>query len=259
MLGNLIAGIVSGLFVTLSVFVFRILWKSKIEPWFEERVYKDAKIEGQWLSVYPAMGSDAGKRQEIIVLTRRGHAVTGTMTCIKNGGRDDGQQYDLYGSFRNMILPLTYETHDRQKTDRGTIALKLTYNAGRFEGSVALYVDATDSIQSTDVVWFRSKKDVETYLHDLETSEKAALEEYTKRSKEAAEAAQKLKRETAPKQGLISDGGVKDEAKAGNTAELPRMGDGVEAELDPQAEGKPRSTPARADREAQPDENGSRT
>ena len=45
MLGNLIAGVVSGLFVTVSVFVFRIIWTSKMVPWFEERVYKDAKKE----------------------------------------------------------------------------------------------------------------------------------------------------------------------------------------------------------------------
>jgi len=195
MLGNFIAGLTSGLFVTLCVVVFRALWISRIVPWFKERVYKDAKIEGEWFSLYPTFGNE---RQEYVTLKRHGHAVTGTMTCIK-GGSDEGQQYDVEGSFRNMILPLTYEAHDRERTDRGTITLRLTRNAKRFDGKIALYKDIDDSIASTDVTWFRSKKDLEEHLAYLETQEKGLLEEYLKRTKELEKVRQKLKKQTAPK------------------------------------------------------------
>ena len=163
-------------------------------PWFEERVYKDARIEGEWFSLYPL-----GERQEVITLKRHGHSVTGTITCTKSRtGRDEGQQYDVQGSFRNMILPLTYEAHDRSKTDRGTITLKLIDNAARFDGKIAAYGDEGDLILSTDVIWFRSRKGLEQHVADLQ-SEKAAREEYRKRTKEAEEAREKLKKETTPK------------------------------------------------------------
>ena len=184
MLGNLIAGVVSGLFVTVSVFAFRIFWLSKIVPWFEERVYKDAKIEGEWFSLYPMI---EGRRQEIISLKRHGHAITGTIICTRSEG-DEGEQYDVHGSFRNMILPLIYETHDRSKTDRGTITLKLTQNAKQLTGRIALYSDKEDTILSTDVIWFRSKKRLEAYLADLETLDKATVEEYRQRLAESEKA-----------------------------------------------------------------------
>jgi hypothetical protein len=191
--GNFIAGITSGLFVTLSVVAFRALWISRIVPWFEERVYKDAKIEGEWFSLYPTW---MDKRQEIIVLKRHGHAVTGTVTCTK--GYDEGVQYEVQGSFRNMILPLTYEVHDRRRTDRGTITLKLTRNAIRFDGNIAFYSDPYDSIRSSDVIWFRSQQNVQEYLKAMEQQNKT-VEEYRERSKQAEEARQKLKQETSAK------------------------------------------------------------
>ena len=43
---NIITGLVSGLVVILFVLVFRSFWNAVIVPWFEDRVYKDVKIEG---------------------------------------------------------------------------------------------------------------------------------------------------------------------------------------------------------------------
>jgi hypothetical protein len=97
-----------------------------------------------------------------------------------------------------MILPLTYEARDRTKTDRGTITLKLTRNAKRFEGRIALYSDEKDSIASTDIIWFRSRKLLDEYIEELD-QQRTALEEYRKRTKEAEEARQKLKKETTLK------------------------------------------------------------
>ena len=45
MTDNIIIGLVSGLAVTLFALVFRNFWNAIIVPWFEERVYKDVKIE----------------------------------------------------------------------------------------------------------------------------------------------------------------------------------------------------------------------
>jgi hypothetical protein len=167
MKGSFITGLVSGLTVTLLVVVFRAVWERILVPWFEERVYKDAQIEGKWFSLYPTTSE---KRQETISLTRHGHEVTGTMIC--NNGLDEGEQYELSGSFRNLILPLVYETESKSKTDRGTITLKLVGNAQELRGKLAAYYTPKDTIDATDVIWFRSKSDLDKLLAKLAGSAK---------------------------------------------------------------------------------------
>jgi hypothetical protein len=159
---NIISGLVSGLIVTLFVVSFRAFWVSVIIPWFENRVYKDIKIEGKWFVIYP---STVNMRQEIVVLKRHGHTVTGEMTCIKGG--DEGEQYNLFGSFRNMLLPMTYESNDKAKSDRGTVTLKCTNNGEKFRGKIAAYSTENDDIHAVNVLWFRSKKEMQLTIDNI--------------------------------------------------------------------------------------------
>jgi hypothetical protein len=151
---NLIAGFVSGLVVTLFVVVFRSFWRSVIVPWFEDRVYKDVKIEGTWYTVNPTI---VGERPETVTLKRHGHSVSGSLIC--NSGEDEGRIYNLHGTFRNMILTLFYESVDQECLDRGTIALRCIHNGGRFAGKMANYRDDTDMIEAKEIIWFRSKEE----------------------------------------------------------------------------------------------------
>ncbi|WP_136678599.1 hypothetical protein [Neptunomonas sp. XY-337] len=153
---NLVSGLISGLVVTLFVVVFRAIWHSIIVPWFEERVYKDVRIEGKWFGLYP---TSVDLRQDVIVLKRHGHAITGTLTCVK--GSDEGDEYSLSGSFRNLVLPLIYESTDREKTDRGTITLRAINNGERLSGRIAFYHTIKDSIDSGNILWFRKREELE--------------------------------------------------------------------------------------------------
>jgi hypothetical protein len=46
----ILSGIVSGLIATFLALVARIYWSLAIVPWYEERIYRDARIEGKWRS-----------------------------------------------------------------------------------------------------------------------------------------------------------------------------------------------------------------
>jgi hypothetical protein len=183
---NLLSGLVSGVIVALLLVGFRSFWDQILVPWFEERVYKDARIEGKWFSLYPTTEEN---RQEVITLTRHGHTVTGTMICIV--GDDEGEQYQLSGSFRNLILPLVYETESKSKTDRGTLTLKLVGNAQELRGKLASYFTVTDGIATTDVIWFRSKSDLERMLEQIAPKEKQ-IEAIRLRERESDAAKRKL-------------------------------------------------------------------
>lgn len=67
-MGAIAIGIISGLLATFIVVVIQKLWVSAIEPWYEERIYKDAHIEGVWEGIYPELDL-----KEIITLKRNSH------------------------------------------------------------------------------------------------------------------------------------------------------------------------------------------
>lgn len=48
---SLAGGIISGLITALLLFVFAILWRKNIEPWFENLLYQDVCIEGEWSGI----------------------------------------------------------------------------------------------------------------------------------------------------------------------------------------------------------------
>lgn len=163
---NLVAGLVSGLIVTFFVLVFRSFWYSVIIPWFEDRVYKDIRIEGKWFGLYP---ETYDLRQDVIVIKRRGHSVTGNMICTN--GADEGEEYSICGSFRNLLLPLTYESTDKSKSDRGSITLKCVRNGERLSGKIALYQTLNDSIVAGNILWFRSKDDLDRTIEKINRNE----------------------------------------------------------------------------------------
>ncbi|WP_439833790.1 hypothetical protein [Aeromonas enteropelogenes] len=155
---NIISGLVSGLIVSFLVVVVGNIWNKIIIPWFEERVYKDVKIEGQWFSFYE--GRMLG-REEVIDISRHGHQISGKLLCISQG--DHGEQYLVSGSFKNLILPLAYENSNDSKTDRGTITLKSTQSAEVLKGKICYYSCYGDDVRTADVTWFRSKDDKDKY------------------------------------------------------------------------------------------------
>ena len=169
---NLIAGLVSGLVVTLFVVTFKKFWETVIIPWFEERVYKDVKIEGKWYGISPTA---VNLEEDLIILKRHGHSITGTMLCVQ--GSDQGTEFNLTGSFRNMVLPLTYEENDKSKTDRGTITLKVINNGEEMLGKLAYYHNQKDSIETTNIHWFRSKSSAESLKSELVNKRKQVKKE----------------------------------------------------------------------------------
>jgi hypothetical protein len=125
-----------------------------------------------------------GERQETVSIERHGHEVKGTIICT-TADADQGERYNLSGSFRNMILTLAYETEDQQKTDRGTITLKCVKNGERLKGKIAIYHDRTDSIDVCDILWFRSREDLSLVLSDVRKKDEQ-MKQLRERAIEAA-------------------------------------------------------------------------
>ena len=102
-------GIIAGLIATFIVVILRSLQVNVIEPWYENRIYQDAKIEGNWNGSYDA--NEFG--EELITIKRTGHKISGSITTIN--GSDKGKKYIFTGSFNNLILTAAYSAKDASR------------------------------------------------------------------------------------------------------------------------------------------------
>ncbi len=134
---NFVIGITSGLLTAVIVVLFRAFWVGVLIPWFEERVYKDAKIEGDWFGRTPG-------NEFKFTLERAGHKITGRIHSLS--GNDTGKEWVISGSFRNLILSAVYEPTDRQRLDRGSMTLMLRNDGFALAGRLAYYLDLSHTI-----------------------------------------------------------------------------------------------------------------
>jgi len=143
-------GIVSGLITTFLIVVLREVWLKIIEPWYEERVYKDARIEGRWRTKYGSIDN-----KEIVELQRTGHSISGKITVV--GGADQGMVYDISGTFNNLLLTGSYVPVNRSCLDRGSFTLMLVSNGERLEGHTSYYLDGEHTVVPDSYVWVRER------------------------------------------------------------------------------------------------------
>jgi hypothetical protein len=145
---EIVIGIIAGLITTFLVVTVQKLWVGAIEPWYEELIYKDAKIEGEWVVTYPEL-----QLKELVTLKRAAHRVSGVVAIVE--GPDQGKTYVVEGQFKNLLLTASYGAIDRTSLDRGTYTLLLRNNGQSFEGASAFYEDSSSKIAKYDCRWDR--------------------------------------------------------------------------------------------------------
>lgn len=152
LLSNLSIGVIAGLVATLLAVVFARIWASVIDPWIEERLYRDARIEGRWRStgtfVFPQPGEVV--EEFIWTLTRTGHTVKGTIVCLS--GPDQGRTYLFEGLFRNLLLTGTYSSQSPSALERGTVSFMLVNNGDTFQGYCLYYCFLDHEVRSCEEV-----------------------------------------------------------------------------------------------------------
>ena len=146
---ELAIGVTSGLVATFLVFVLHKFYLAVIRPWFEDRVYQDARIEGRWCINYPEMP----EVEEQVTLQRAAHKITGQINCSK--GPDAGKIYEIEGTFRNLLLTLTYTSADSAALDRGAFVVQLNGNGTSFSGRSSYYYNEEHSIVGAACMWHR--------------------------------------------------------------------------------------------------------
>jgi hypothetical protein len=135
-MSSVFTGVIGGVFAAAICGIFVCVWIRIIEPWYEELLYKDARIEGAWDGRWT---SETGNEvTEFVDLRRKGHRVWGTIKSVT--GPDAGApEYLIQGTFKNLILTAEYESTSRQLLDRGSLTMMLVDDGEKFRGTVAYY------------------------------------------------------------------------------------------------------------------------
>ena len=144
----IVNGLIGGLVATFLTLVIRKMWLSIIMPWYEERVYHDAHFEGRWEGSESFSDTDPPLVDRFTMeIRRQGHRVEATTTCLE--GPDRGKVYEFSGSFKNLILTLSWMPRDDTSLERGTLTVKLVENGRKFVGHGAFYSPATERVHAS--------------------------------------------------------------------------------------------------------------
>jgi hypothetical protein len=155
LLATIGVGVIAGAIASAFVFFIQVIWKRIIEPWYEKRVYKDAKIDGVWEGKIATLCDTSGEYKEQITLEQIGHQVKGRILCT--AGIDLGKEYALEASFKNLILSGTYSQKDPKSLDRGSFSFKLVENGNKLKGYTSFYYTPEDRINYSEYIWERKK------------------------------------------------------------------------------------------------------
>ena len=138
-----VLGIVSGLVTACLLFAIRQGIVKVFEPWFEDRTYHDTKIEGRWKARATIDGQEVERDWEI---TRHGHDVSAKIKSTS--GFDKDQEFNMTGTFKDLILTGTYVRNDPARVDRGTYTLRLIGDGQKFVGKVARYSPQSERVEA---------------------------------------------------------------------------------------------------------------
>jgi hypothetical protein len=152
---EILVGVVSGLLATgifsFTLFFVSVLWRKQIEPWWENKLYQDARIDGEWVTELEAQQTD--KDVEVASINQVGHSICGNITCTQ--GPDEGRKYKFKGTFRNQILTGYYWNTKKTSIDSGSFSLRLENDGERLKGYTSYYHDDSHNIISRKYTWVR--------------------------------------------------------------------------------------------------------
>ncbi len=151
---SILTGIVSAALLALFNWVIRELWKTHLSPWWENKLYSDARIDGNWESKLTTEMDD--DYRERVTVNQVGHSVSGKFVCIS--GVDKNNAYEFRGTIRNTILNCYYWNTDKGSLDSGSFTLRLERNGELLVGYTTYYFDIDHSLKSRAYCWSRIPK-----------------------------------------------------------------------------------------------------
>lgn len=152
---QLVIGVTAGLFaagiLAISSFLVRVVWRTQVEPWWENKLYGDARLDGEWIAELKAESTN--NDCETVTVEQVGHNISGKIVCTN--GPDEGRRYQFVGTFKNQILTGYYWNIRKTSIDSGSFSLRLENDGNRLKGWSSYYHDTGHQIVSREYEWNR--------------------------------------------------------------------------------------------------------
>lgn len=150
LLTAIVGGVIGALFATFLMLVGGKYWKEIIVPWYEDRIYKDIRIAGDWKT----LGDEDGiKFNENAKIQQKAHHISGEIIYKTES---EVNKYEFEGEFKNLILTARYWVKGESNLDRGTFTLMLRNNGRMLKGFYAWYQDDRNDVVSGSYEWTKS-------------------------------------------------------------------------------------------------------
>jgi len=150
-LTSFVAGLVAATVIGGFTWVVRAVWLAHVSPWWENHIYKDARVDGVWETTLTTQRE--ANYHERATVNQVGHAVNGTLECVS--GVDKGNTYEFKGVIRNGILSAYYWNTRKSALDSGSFTLRLEENGDRLAGHTVYYFDKNHTLVSREYCWAR--------------------------------------------------------------------------------------------------------
>ena len=147
LLTAIVGGVIGALIATFLMLVGGKYWKEIIVPWYEDKIYKDIRIAGDWKT----LGDEDGiKFNENAKIQQKAHCISGEIIYKTES---EVNEYEFEGEFKNLILTARYWVKGESNLDRGTFTLMLRNNGRMLKGFYAWYLDDRNGVVSGSYEW----------------------------------------------------------------------------------------------------------
>lgn len=151
---SIVLGIVSSLIATAFFIAISELTRRLLIPWYTDRIYRGARIDGRWelkrLADKEVLGSRLGMYMD---LTQSGDEVSGTYSHKGNDGTVD--TYRLAGCIRDRYFLATATPVSNRHLDGVALVLYLrTENSELVLSGGALFCSEPGGVKSQDALTF---------------------------------------------------------------------------------------------------------
>ncbi len=141
-------GIISGVATACIVFLVRKVWTEWISPWYENKIYRDIRIDGHWKTKF--FREEDEEFQENAIVYQKAYRVRGTITYERS---NEIREYEFRGQIRNLLLTAEYWLKGSSSLDRGAFALAVKEDGRKLEGYLSWYSHKHDEIRFSKYIW----------------------------------------------------------------------------------------------------------
>ena len=156
---NILLGVVAGLVTATAIYLFSIVWKKQLVPWYEQRVYKGVCLQGTWVLVDDEDKSPVNgqwTQVETFDISQMAQHITGTLTLSpKEGVQEPVVALTLNGEITDRFVTLIMKSPSQHRLAYGVLLGQVVGDGNRIEGQAAYYDVNENQIAAAKVAYRR--------------------------------------------------------------------------------------------------------